>query len=64
MKLSYRGYELEAKREQSLGGDSLLYWSVFRESDQFEVDSGFSYERTSPERYIKTLQKQVDERLA
>lgn len=64
MKVSYKGYELEAYRERSLGGDKLLYWSIFRESDWYECDSGFSTGRDSVRIWIKLLKERVDKELA
>lgn len=40
MKRSYKGFELDAKRERSLGGEVFIYFSIFRERDQYEVTSG------------------------
>jgi len=43
MKITYKGFDIEAKRERSMGGETLLYYFIFRQSDGFEVTSGFSY---------------------
>ena len=32
MKVNYRGFEIEAKREQALGGWNNIYYTVMRES--------------------------------
>lgn len=42
MKTKYKGFEIDVKREKSLGGWSQLYFSIFRISDGFEVMSSFS----------------------
>jgi hypothetical protein len=36
MKIKYRGFELEAKRENSMAGYDMVYVSVFRISDGWE----------------------------
>lgn len=41
MKVTYRGCEIEAKRDTALGGWTEIYWSVFRVRDQYELMSGF-----------------------
>ena len=40
MKIIYRGYEIEVRREPCMAGYKLLYWSIFRESDGYECASG------------------------
>lgn len=37
MKRFYRGYEISVTREMSLGGDKLLYYSIFRQEDGKEM---------------------------
>ena len=34
MKVVYKGFEINAEREKSMGGDVLLYYSIFRIKDQ------------------------------
>lgn len=60
MKLNYRGFELDARREKSMGGDSLLYYSIFRESDGWEMTSGFSYGTDRVQTFIKYMKERVD----
>lgn len=62
MKVTYRGHELEAKREQSLGGYELMYWSIFR--DQYECASGFEDSDESEDEAIVWLKQRVDNELA
>lgn len=63
--LSYRGFEIDVYRERSLGGDRLTYYSVFRESDQLEITSGFSYDMsplaTQRGWYKKLVDRLLDE---
>jgi len=41
MKVSYRGFEIEASRDKCLAGHDLIYYSIFRESDKWEMSSNF-----------------------
>ncbi len=41
MKSFYRGVEIEASREQCLGGWTEVYWSAYRERDGYELACGF-----------------------
>jgi hypothetical protein len=41
MKAVYRGCDIEAKREQALGGWSEVYWSAYRQSDSYGIADGF-----------------------
>lgn len=58
MKLSYKGFEIDARREPSLGGEVFVYFSIFRESDGYEVASGYEggYVRDS----VRWMKAQVD----
>ena len=64
MKVSYKGYEIDAHREESLGLGVLLYWSIFRESDGYEADSGFSSGEDTEEFWVKGLKQRVDSELS
>lgn len=61
MKAIYRGFELEAKREQCLAGYSLVYYSAFWISDSWEMISSFSDSADKVRDYIKDLKQKVDE---
>lgn len=41
MKAVYRGCDIEATRDRALGGWSEVYWSAFRKSDGYGINSGF-----------------------
>jgi len=60
MKVSYRGYEINAHSEKCLGGWEMLYFSIYRESDGYECVSGFSEDSTPPHEYIEHLKQRVD----
>lgn len=61
MKESYKGYELSAEREDSQGGEDLLYFSVCRESDGLEVVLDFTAGEDAELEYIESLRSRVDE---
>jgi len=65
MKQIYRGYEIDAHREPSMGGDSYLYFSVYAVDNDDKLkpcleDSFTSGEDTARE-YIGYLKKMVDD---
>jgi len=53
MKVLYRGFEIDAHREESMGGDHLLYYSIFRKDDGWEMTSGFTYGTDRVQTFIK-----------
>jgi hypothetical protein len=61
MKVEYKGFEVDAHRDKSLGGETLLYYSVFRISDGYEVTSGFSYGTDPVRTFIGFLKGTVDD---
>lgn len=61
---SHRGYRLDAHRAKSLGGDTLLYWSIFRERDMREMDSGFSTTSDTSRTWLKLMKQRVDAEIA
>jgi len=63
MKITYRGYEIEAHREKCMAGYSLLYYSIFRESDGFECTSGFQDSSETVPDMINLLKGRVDAEL-
>ena len=62
MKTNYKGYEIDVFREESLGGEDMIYWSVFRDSDGMEMTSGFEYylDFGNIRRLTKHLKSRVD----
>ena len=60
---SYREHEITAYREDCLAGYPLLYWSIFRESDRFECDSGFTEGDDRVEDFVGYLRDRVDAEL-
>jgi hypothetical protein len=64
MKASYRGYDIDVHRERSMGGDVLLYYSIFRQSDGYEATSGFSTGNDTVRDFIGMMKERVDNELA
>lgn len=60
MKVKYKGFEIEAKREKALGGWEQVYYSIVRLSDGWEMTCGFSDDEDTLETHIKCLKKDVD----
>jgi hypothetical protein len=61
MKVFYKGFDVEAKREMSPCEEKFLFYSVFRKSDGLEVTSGFSYGTDPIRTFIKYLKDIVDD---
>lgn len=61
MKTYYKGYELDAHREECLGGWDTLYFSVYRLSDQLEVICDFEDSEESIVSMLHSLEVRVDE---
>ena len=56
MKVTYRGHEINVRRERCMAGYYLTYYSIIRDSDQFIVEDSFTEgEDTLPDmvRYLK-----------
>ena len=63
MKVSYKGYELEVKREGCLGGWSQVYMTIYRESDGLECECDFEDSEETVREKIKHLKWRVDNEL-
>lgn len=63
MKVRYRGFEIDAHRAKSLGGESYLYFSIFRVSDWYECESNFSTGTDTVRTWIKLLKERIDREL-
>lgn len=64
MKTVHRGYEIDVRRDRSLGGDKLLYYSIFRVSDGREGTSGFTSGSETVREYLGYMKERVDAELA
>lgn len=63
MKCKYRGFEIDVHRAESMGGDLLVYYSIFRESDLFEATSGFSDSADHVMAWIGFMKERIDNEL-
>lgn len=63
MKVSYRGHEIEAKREKCLAGYKLLYFTIYRESDGYECVCSYTEGDDTPADMIEYLKRRVDAEL-
>ena len=61
MKVTYRGCEIDAHRAKSGGGETVLYYSIFRKSDGFEVTLGLSYGTDKIKDFVGYLKDVVDD---
>jgi len=61
MKTLYPGFELEAKREECMGGYVMVYYSIVRASDGWELDSGFSDDIDTLRTHMASLKRKVDD---
>lgn len=60
MKSEYRGFEIEAKREKSLGGWSNIYYTVMRSFDGWYLSDGYSEGEDTIRDFIEYLKEDVD----
>lgn len=58
MKTTYKGCEIEVTRDKCLGGENMLFFSIF--DDGFEVTSGFSESNDTVRNFINDLKEVVD----
>lgn len=63
MKVSYKGHEIEVKREKCLGGWSLLYSTIYRKSDGYECVCTHEDSAEKVRDMIDYLKQRVDEEL-
>lgn len=64
MKTIHRGHEIDVRRERSMGGDDLLYYSIFRVSDGYECTSGFTSDSSTVAEYTGHMKARIDAELA
>lgn len=63
MLVEYKGFDLEVTREKCLGGWNMLYYSIFRKSDLWELASGFWDTKDSIKEGIKSCKSIVEDYL-
>jgi hypothetical protein len=64
MKAVHRGHDIDVHREKSMGGDMLLYYSIFRQSDGYECASGFSTGSDTVKDFMDMMKERIDAELA
>jgi len=64
VQVSYRGHEITVVREKCLAGYPMVYYGIFRESDDFECTSGCSAGEDKIHDFVRYLKARVDEELA
>lgn len=63
MKTTYKGWEIDAHKELSLGGERLLYFALF-DTEGCEIASGpYSGDETTRE-FVALMKKRVDQEIA
>lgn len=60
----YRGHQISLSREDSLGGDELLYYGIYRTSDWFECAAGFTSDESDLPTYMGYMRERVDNELS
>lgn len=60
MKVEYRGFDIDCSRERCLAGYKLLYYSVFRQSDGYELTSGYTEGSDLVRDYVRYMKNRVD----
>lgn len=64
MKTSYKGHEITVNREDSMTGDEMLFYGIFREADGFECASGFSSGTETEVEFTELMKQRVDAELS
>lgn len=60
MKVNYKGFEITAEREKSLGGWDNLYYTVMRISDGWFMHDSFTEDSSKIRDFIGYLKENVD----
>ena len=61
MKIQYKGFTIEVKREEALGGWEHLYFYVMRNSDYWFLEDSFTTGDDEVEDFIQYLKEMVDD---
>ena len=61
MKIEYRGFELEVKKERSLGGDYPLYITAYRLKDDYEYISSYEYSEEKVKDRMDSLKNNIND---
>lgn len=60
MKVLYRGFEIDCHREKCMAGYQLLYFTVYRKSDGFELICDYTSGEDSVRDYVGYMKGRVD----
>jgi len=60
MRVSYRGFEIDVRREKCMAGYKLVYFSVMRKSDSFELICNYSDSADTVRDWVKWMRARVD----
>lgn len=60
MKTQYKGYEIDVSREPSLGGCSMIYYTITRMSDGYECLCSFEDSSETVRDKIKHLKERIN----
>lgn len=63
MKVAHKGHTIEVVREKSLGGDILLYSSIFRDSDGYECIAEYEDSAETVRDKVKQWRERIDNEL-
>jgi hypothetical protein len=63
MKTRYKGHEINVDRSESMTGDEMIFYSIFRVSDGFECETNFSSGTETEKEFTELLKQRVDEEL-
>jgi len=64
MKVNYRGFEIDVKRERALGGWDNLYFSIIRLSDGYIMEDSFTTGDDTVREYIGYMKERIDAEIA
>ena len=63
MKCQHKGFEIKVTREKSMTGDLLVFYSIFRLSDNWEFRSGFYDAADTVRDLMEYMKAKVDDYL-
>lgn len=60
MRVLYRGFEIDCHREKCMAGYPLLYFTVYRKSDGYELVCNYTEGSDTVRDYVKYMKDRVD----
>lgn len=61
MKVKYRGFEIDVRREKILAGYDMVYRDVFRIKDGWQFWGDFSDDKDTIREHIKSMKIKIDD---